>query len=91
MLVLAEEKAAFYDRPLGLQDAFVKFLEWGDAEKAKKIGVLEKEKEELEKEKEELLDLNQKEYAEAQKRVPENLPECASHVPRSPPELISFV
>jgi hypothetical protein len=46
---LAEEKAAFHERPLGLQDAHVKFLEWGDAEKAKKIELLEKEKEVLER------------------------------------------
>jgi hypothetical protein len=39
-LELAEEKATFYERPLGLQDAYVKFLEWSDAEKAKKIEVL---------------------------------------------------
>jgi hypothetical protein len=65
-LELAEEKAAFYERPLGLQGAYVKFLEWGDAEKAEKIEVLEKEKEEL-------LDLNKKEHAGAQKGVSENL------------------
>jgi hypothetical protein len=46
-LELAEGNATFYVRSLRLQDAYVKFLEWSDAEKAKKIEVLEKEKEEL--------------------------------------------
>jgi hypothetical protein len=39
-LELAEENAAFYGERLplglGLQGAYVKFLEWSDAEKAKK-------------------------------------------------------
>jgi hypothetical protein len=40
--LLAEEKARFYERSLGLQDPYVKLLEWSDAEKAKEIEVLEK-------------------------------------------------
>jgi hypothetical protein len=46
----AEEKAKlFYARYLGLQDSYVKLLEWSDAAKAKKIEVLEKENEVLKK------------------------------------------
>jgi hypothetical protein len=71
-LELAEENATFYERPLGLQDEYVKFLEWSDAEKAKKIEVLEKEKEELEKKYHDVLDLNTREYEEAQQEVDEN-------------------
>jgi hypothetical protein len=48
-LGLAEEKAKFYERPLELQDSYVKLLEWSDAAKAKKIEVLEKENEVLKK------------------------------------------
>jgi hypothetical protein len=59
-------------------------LEWADAEKRKITKVLEKEYQDV-------LDLNRKEYAGAQKEVVENLPGCASHVPRSLSGLISFV
>ena len=41
-LGLAEEKARFYERSLGLQDSYVKRLEWSDARQVKKIEVLEK-------------------------------------------------
>ena len=71
-LELAEEKSRGYERFLGLQDEYVKFLEWSDAEKAKKIEVLEKEKEELEKKYQDVLDLNGKEYDEAQQEVDEH-------------------
>jgi hypothetical protein len=64
-LGLAEEKAKFYERPLGLQDSYVKLLEWSDAEKAKKIEVLEKEYQDV-------LDLNRREYEEAQQEVDEH-------------------
>jgi hypothetical protein len=63
-LRLAEEEAKFYERPLGLQDSYVKLLEWSDAEKAKKIKVLEKKKKY-----QDVLDLNSKEYDEAQQEV----------------------
>jgi hypothetical protein len=51
---------------LGLQDSYVKLLEWSDAEKAKQIEVLEKKCQDV-------LDLNRKEYEEAQQEVRENL------------------
>jgi hypothetical protein len=41
-LGLAEEKARFYERSCGLQDSYVKRLEWSDARQVKKIEVLEK-------------------------------------------------
>ena len=46
-LELAEEKSRGYERFLGLQDEYVKFLEWSDAEKAKEIEVLEKKYQDL--------------------------------------------
>ena len=74
-LGLAEEKAKFYERPLGLQDSYVKLLEWSDAAKAKKIEVLEKKYQDV-------LDLNSKEYDEAHQEVRENIDahhECLDH------------
>jgi hypothetical protein len=35
-LGIAEEKARFYERSLGLQDSYVKQLEWSDARHVKK-------------------------------------------------------
>jgi hypothetical protein len=64
-LGLAEERADFAER-------HVKFLERSNAEKAKKIEVLEKETEVLEKKYEGVLALNSKEYDEAQHEVREN-------------------
>jgi hypothetical protein len=58
-LGLAEEKAKFYERPLGLQDSYVKLLEWSDARQAKKIEVLEKENEVLQKKYEGVFDLSE--------------------------------
>ena len=58
-LGLAEERAEFAER-------HVKLLERSNAEKAKKNEVLEKENEVLEKKYEGVLDLNSKEYVEAQ-------------------------
>jgi hypothetical protein len=84
-LGLAEEEAKFYERSLGLQDSYVKLLEWSDAEKAKKIKVLEKKYQDV-------LDLNSKEYDEAQQEVRENMDaHHASRVPQSLSGLISFV
>ena len=54
---------------MGLQDSYVKLLEWGDAAKAKKIEVLEKENEVLEKKYEGVFDLNSKEYDKVQQKV----------------------
>jgi hypothetical protein len=55
-LGLAEEEARFYERPLELQDTYVKLQERSDAEKkAKKTEVLEKKYQDV-------LDLNRKEY-----------------------------
>ena len=58
-LWIAEEKAGFYERCLGLHDSYVKLLEWSDAAKAKKIEVLEKENEVLEKKYEGVFDLSE--------------------------------
>jgi hypothetical protein len=63
-LGLAEEEAKFYERYPGLQDTYAKLLEWSDAEKAKKIEVLEKKYQDV-------LALNRKEYKEAQQEVDE--------------------
>ena len=71
-LELAEENATFYERPLGLQDAYVKFLEWSDAEKAKKIEVLGKEKEELKKQYQDVLDDNKKDFEWMHQEVNKN-------------------
>ena len=71
-LELAEEKSRGYERPLGLQDAYVKFLEWSDAEKAKKIEVLEKEKEELGKQYQDVLDDNKKDFEWMHQEVNKN-------------------
>jgi hypothetical protein len=56
---------------LGLQASYVKLLEWSDAAKAKKIEVLEKENEVLKNKYQDVLDLNSKEYVEAQQQVDE--------------------
>ena len=72
-LWIAEEKARFYKRCLGLQDAYVKQLEWSDARQVKKIEALEKENEVLKKKYQGVLDLNSEEYEEAQQEVTENL------------------
>jgi hypothetical protein len=75
-LWIAEEKARFYERCLGLQDSYahsyVKFLQWDDARQVKKIEVLEKENEVLKKKYQDVLDLNTKEYVEAQQEVDEH-------------------
>jgi len=69
-LGLAEEKARFaYERSLGLQDSYVKQLEWSDARQVKEIEVLEKENEVLKKKYQDVLDLNMKEYVEAHQLV----------------------
>ena len=72
-LWIAEEKARFYERCLGLHDSYVKFLQWNDARQVKKIEALEKENEVLKKKYQDVLDLNSKEYEEAQQEVTENL------------------
>ena len=71
-LELAEEKSRGYERFLGLQDEYVKFLEWSDAEKAKKIEVLEKEKEELGKQYQDVLDDNKKDFEWMHQEVNKN-------------------
>ena len=58
-LALAEEAARFYKRGCELQNKYMEYLEWADAEKTKKIEVLEKKYQDV-------LDLNGKEYDEAQ-------------------------
>ena len=65
-LALAEEAARFYKRGCELQNKYMEYLEWADAEKTKKIEVLEKKYQDV-------LDLNRKEYEEAQQEVTENL------------------
>jgi hypothetical protein len=50
----------------------VKFLEWSDAEKAKKIEVLEKEKEELGKQYQDVLDDNKKDFEWMHQEVNKN-------------------
>ena len=65
-LRLAEERVEFAER-------YVKLLERSNAEKAKKIEVLEKENEVLEKKYQDVLDLNSKEYVEAQQEVDEHM------------------
>jgi hypothetical protein len=73
-LGLAEEKARFaYERSLGLQDSYVKQLEWSDARQVKEIEVLEKENEVLKKKYQDVLDLNMKEYVEAHQLVDEHM------------------
>jgi CHASE3 domain sensor protein len=67
-----------------LAEGHVKLLERLNAEKAKakKIEVLEKKNEVLEKKYEDVLDLNRKEYDEAQQEVRENLDahhKCLDH------------
>ena len=54
------------ERALGLNNAYVEYLEWSDAEKTKRT-------KELEKKYQDVLDLNREGYAEAQKEVVENL------------------
>ena len=71
-LWIAEEKARFYERSLGLQGSYVKQLEWSDARQVKKIEVLEKENEVLKRKYQDVLDLNTKEYVEAQQEVDEH-------------------
>jgi hypothetical protein len=63
-LELAEEAATFYRRSLGLHGAYVEYLEWSDAEKTKRIRVLEKQYAY-----QDVCDLNTKEYDGAQKEV----------------------
>ena len=70
-LWIAEEKARFYERCLGLQDSYVNFLQWNDARQVKKIEALEKENEVLKKKYQDVLDLNSKEYVEAHQLVDE--------------------
>jgi hypothetical protein len=72
-LWIAEEKARFYERCLGLQDSYVNFLQWNDARQVKKIEALETDNEVLKKKYQDVLDLNSKEYEEAQQEVTENL------------------
>ena len=72
-LWIAEEKARFYERSLGLQDSYVKQLEWSDTRHVKKNEVLEKENEVLKKKYQDVLDLNSKEYVEAQQEVDEHM------------------
>ena len=66
-------------------------LEWGDARQVKKIEVLEKENEVLKKKYQGVLDLNSKEYVEAQQEVDEHTRECALYVPRALSGLMAFV
>jgi len=70
-LWIAEEEARFYKRCLGLQDSYVKQLEWSDARQVKKIEALEKENEVLKEKYQDVLDLNSKEYDEAHQLVDE--------------------
>jgi hypothetical protein len=63
-LGLAEEAARFYERPLGLRDAYVEYLERSQARE-------QKENQELKKKYQDVLDLNIKEYDEAQQEVSE--------------------
>ena len=63
-LALAEEAARFYKRGCELQNKYMEYLEWADAEKTKKIEVLKKKYQDV-------LDLNIKEYEEAQQKVRE--------------------
>ena len=58
---------------MGLHDSYVKFLQWNDARQVKKIEVLEKENEVLKKKYQDVLDLNTKEYVEAQQEVDEHM------------------
>jgi len=69
---LAEEAERFYksccertERMLELQSRYMKYLEWAESEKTKRIEVLEKKYQDV-------LDLNGKEYDEAQQEVAEN-------------------
>ena len=64
-LALAEEAARFYKRGCELQNKYMEYLEWADAEKTKRIEVLEKKYQDV-------LDLNSKEYDEAQQEVDEH-------------------
>ena len=71
-LALAEEAATFYktgcervQRTLELQSRYTKYLEWVESEKTKRIEVLEKKYQDV-------LDLNSKEYDEAQQEVDEH-------------------
>jgi hypothetical protein len=41
-LALAEEAAAFYRRSVELNNTYMEYLEWADAEKTKRTEVLEK-------------------------------------------------
>jgi hypothetical protein len=59
---ISKARRSFYERPLGLQDSYAKWLEWSDSEKAKKIKVLEKKYQDV-------LYLNSKECDEAQQEV----------------------
>ena len=69
---LAEEAERFYksccertERMLELQSRYTKYLEWAESEKKKRIEVLEKKYQDV-------LDLNGKEYDEAQQEVDEH-------------------
>jgi hypothetical protein len=64
-LALAEEAARFYKRGCEQQNKYMEYLEWADAEKTKKIEVLKKKYQDV-------LDLNTKEYVEAQQEVDEH-------------------
>jgi hypothetical protein len=90
-LWIAKEKVRFYERPVGLQDSYVKLLGWSDARQIKKIEVLEKENEVLKKKYQDVLDLNMKEYVEAHQLVDEHMGICALYMPRALPGLMAFV
>jgi hypothetical protein len=62
-----------WKRAAELAEGHAKLLERSNAEKAKKIEVLEKKNEVLEKKYEGVFDLNRKEYEEAQQEVRENM------------------
>jgi hypothetical protein len=70
---------------------YVEFLEWSDAEKAKKIEVLEKEKEELEKKYQDVLDDNKKDFEWMYQAVDIYEPERVSDVLGAPSGLVTSV
>ena len=88
---MASWSAAFYERSLGLQDSYVKQLEWSDARHVKKNEVLEKENEVLKKKYQDVLDLNMKEYVEAHQLVDEHMNAHCLYVPRALSGLMAFV
>jgi hypothetical protein len=74
-LGLADEAARFHEWPLGLLDAYVDYLKWSQARE-------QKENQELKKKYGGALDLNRKEYVEAQQEVSECLDKyhtCPEH------------